>query len=188
MAWKMRGSVKVLVIGIVNSMMFLLAFNAFFAFAQTYEILSIGAVHVEDDTVYVTPVYGTDVLEDTVNGILRFKVVEHPLGYQQLLGASTNISDISKPIQQLPILKTLNAGDIVEIDYKDCNYTQKSIEQIPLTDNYLILYAGQANACQINGNTIPELTSNITVATLLLVSLCLIIWKKLKRDNSVGYA
>lgn len=180
----MRGSAKVLVIGIVNGMMFLLAFNAFFAFAQTYEILSIGAVHVEDDTVYVTPVYGTDVLEDTVNGILRFKVVEHPLGYQQLLeqllGASTNISDISKPIQQLPILKTLNVGDIVEIDYKDRNYTQKSIEQIPLTDNYLILYAGQANACQINGNTIPEFTSNITVATLLLVSLCLIIWKKLK--------
>ncbi|MEM3641668.1 MAG: LamG domain-containing protein, partial [Candidatus Bathyarchaeia archaeon] len=148
-------------------------------FSKTYKILYISAIHIEDDAIYVTPVYVTDVFHDTINCILRFRVLEHPLGHQQLLSASTNTSDALKPINELPILKILNVSDIVEINYKNCNYTQLSVEQEPLTNNYWITYAGQANSVTINSTEIPEFTFVAIIATLLFAALGIIIFKVL---------
>jgi hypothetical protein len=111
------------------SILFLLTFGVSLASAKTYEIVAVGAIHYEDDTLYVTPAYGRDVLNDSANGILRFTVLNHPFGWQQLLGAGKNVSDVSKPIKALPILKTLNEGEIVEMNYKDCGYTNFTIPQ-----------------------------------------------------------
>ena len=148
------------------------------AFAEIYEIVAVGAVHVEDDTVVVTPVYGTDVLLDDVNGILRFKVLEHPLGYEQLLGAGKNTTDVTKPIDALPILETLSEGDIVELNFKDCEYSEKMVQPIPLTDNYLIAYVGQANSVTINAVEIPEFTGFLLLTVFMSATFTAILLRK----------
>ena len=140
--------------------------------AKTYEVISVGAIHEEIVSlgVYnlvVTPIYATDVLEDTANGTLRFKVL--PNIYPQVLGASTNISDAPKPINALPILKFLQENDTVEINFKDCQYSQNSVERIPSTENYEIRYAGQANSVIINAITIPEFPEIFCSTTLTAV-------------------
>ncbi len=166
-------------------MLFLLAVNVPSAFAQTYAIVAVGAIHYEDDTLYVTPVYGRDVLNDSVNGILRFTVLNHPLGWQQLLGAGKNVSDVSKPINALPILKILNESEIVEINYKNCEYTNFTITQDPF-QNYWIAYIGQANSATLNTVEISEFTDIIAVATLLSTTLGIILLtKKLTKSRQL---
>jgi hypothetical protein len=154
-------------------MLFLLTVSLPSAFAQTYAIVAVGAIHYADDTLYVTPVYGKDVLNDSLNGILRFTVLNHPLGWQQYLGASKNVSDVSKPINALPILKTLNEGEIIEINYKDCEYTNFTITQDPL-QNYWIAYIGQANSATINTVEIPEFSSIIATTTFFAVTIAIV--------------
>lgn len=143
---------------------------------QTYEIVICGAYHVEDDTVVVTPLYATDVVDDSVEGTLSFKVLEHPTGYTQVIAASTNISDVDRPLDALPIFIVLEQDDVVEINYKDCEYSEKVVQKEPLTQNYWIVYTGQTNSVTINAVEIPEFPSWLLfLPTFLVVSLFMVL-------------
>ena len=122
----------------------LMPFALTFVSAKTYEVVSIGAIHeaaYSPGNYYmaVTPLCGTDVVNDTAKGILKFRVLPNPDTYAQALGASTYISDVSRPINNLPIFELLEDGDLVEIDFKNCQYSQISIERILSTNNYMII-------------------------------------------------
>lgn len=170
---------------------FLLAFSVSFVSAKTYEVVQVGAVHSyydalqEADVTDVTPVYGTSVLQDNANGILRFKVIDNHEGYTQLLGASKNVADVGQAIDALPILKTLYIGDTVEINFKDCQYSLKSVTQINQTSNYLIQYVGQANSVTINAVQVPEFTNITAVLLSAMLAIILISLKlPLKKMNN----
>jgi len=148
---------------------------------QTYEVVICGAYHVEDDTIVVTPIYATDVVDNSVEGTLSFRVLEHPVGYDQVIGASTNISDVGKPVDMLPIFKFLEPDDIVVINYKDCEYSEKVVQKEPLTQNYWVLYTGQANSVTINTTEIPEFSGSMFLPAFLaalLISLREVIRRK----------
>jgi len=155
--------------------------------AKTYEVVSIGAIHQDEHyQILVTPLYGTDVVNDTANGILKFTVTMNLDGYTQVLGASNSTSDISKTPNNMPVFEMLQVGDIIQIDFKNCQYSQLSIQKIPSTNNYMILYSGQANSVQINSTAIPEfpqLYCFATVLAILMVFEVLIIRKRSSQKN-----
>ena len=151
---------------------------------QTYEVVICGAYHVEDDTVVVTPLYATDVVDDSVEGTLSFRVLEHPAGYTQVIAASTNVSDVDKPLDALPIFMVLEPDDVAEINYKDCEYSEKVVQKEPLGQNYWIVYTGQANFATVNAVEIPEFPSwLLLLPTFLVVSLFIVF---LRRRTSRG--
>ena len=121
----------------IAAVMFLMSFRGSFVSAKTYEILSVAAIGndpLSHSSYYVDvkPLYGTDVLDDTEKGILRFMVLPHPMNYLSLLAASTNISDVSKQINGLPILSLLQEGDIVDGKFDTEKYTLQNAEVISI--------------------------------------------------------
>jgi len=147
---------------------------------QVYKVVICGAYHVKDDMVVVTPLYATDVIDDTVEGTLSFKVLEHPTDYTQVIAASTNLSDVDKPLESLPIFMVLEPDDIVEINYKDCEYSEKVVQKEPLTQNYWIVYIGEANSVKVNMTEIPEFPGWL-LATFIEMLLFIVFLRFLKR-------
>jgi len=138
------------------------------SYAQTYRVVILGSIHKEGSRTVVDPgVWGTNLVDDTVNGILEFDVVEHPLGYEQMLGASEKPTE--GELLNLPILKKLKTGDHVRIDYKGCK-VEKSYTKAPLRDEYHIFFVGEANSVTINTVEIPEF-SKVPAMVLVLTAL-----------------
>lgn len=100
------------------------------------------------------------------------------------LGASRNASDASTVINELPAITLLREGDMVQIDFKDCEYSQKTVTQDPLTRNYLIIYAGQANSVTVNAiEVIPEFPTIMAMTILVLSTLTVLSLRKRKKEK-----
>lgn len=152
----------------------LLAFSLMpYCYAQTYRVVILGSLRVVASEVLVDPgVWGTNLVDDTVNCILEFDVIEHPLGYNQKLGASEKPTEVGLP--ELPIVKSLRVGDHIAIDYKNCEVV-KSHTKKPLRDEYHIFFVGQANSVTINDAVIPEFPTIVTMALALVAVTAVIV-------------
>lgn len=115
--------------------------------------------------------YGTDLVDDTVNGILSFNVTSNGNG------TSIIVQIWDGGFQQY--LEILETGDIVLIDYKDCNVTYKSIQEVS-PDEYLIGFTGEANSVTINATEIPEFFSLVVLPVFILATLLVAILHKRK--------
>lgn len=140
-----------------------------YCYAQTYRVVILGSLRMVGGKILVDPgVWGTNLIDDTMNGVLEFDVIEHPLGYDQKLGASEIPTEVG--LLELPIIEDLEAGDHVRIDYKNC-IVEKSYTKRPLKDEYHIFYVGQAN-------TIPEFSSAILLLAFMVTTVVIVIARK----------
>lgn len=113
-----------------------------------------------------TGVYCTDFVNDTERCILRFKLIMHDAEY-------TPYMTIVFPNCTM-VERDLSVGDVIEIDYENCNATMRYAEYFTL-----VYYDGPANSVKVNGVEIPEFpTWPLLLLTFIVLSAVIILLKK----------